>query len=89
MNSIIGRFLLKSAPGGNIIASVQALSSLKIFQPCNKTENMINELYYQMQLVENFKERYELENKIEKLILRLYEMTEQEIKYLEELYISN
>ena len=83
MNSIIGKFLLKSSPGGNIIASVQALSSLKIFRPCNKLENVINELYRQMQLIENCKARSELENKIEKSILEMYKMTDREIKYME------
>lgn len=82
LNSNVGHYLLKDAPKtgtGDLLISVQAVEPIKIPKPS------ISELEFEKCLEAQLKtETFDISNQINRMVYRLYGLSEDEISYVED-----
>jgi hypothetical protein len=88
----MGKYLLKDSPKtgtGDLLISVQAIEPLKIPIPNIETNNSME--YYIDQILSNVNDGLdliELEYEIDKLVYKLFNLSEDEATYIEEHFTS-
>ncbi|MPN25297.1 hypothetical protein SDC9_172704 [bioreactor metagenome] len=83
LNSKVGNYLLKDSPKtgtGDLLISVQAIEPVKIPVPEYETENRLNIIFDE---IINSCLTAELENKINSIVYDLYNLSDEEISFIE------